>query len=108
MANKERGEADLAVGDKTYVLRLTWNEIAKFETVRGVAWFEDFAPKLMSPNSISAGEWIALLWSGLQDKHSDVSLIDAGDILTKAGLQPTAEALMDCLRYTFPDPENPQ
>lgn len=106
------GEVDLPVGDKLYTMQLTFNEIAKFEAIQNVSWFEDFVPKLASPNSIRAGEWIALLWAGLQGHQSDLNLFDAGNIMTKVGAEKTVGAIMECLKFTFPDPpevaENPQ
>ena len=105
-ANPEKGEVDLKVGEKGFVLRLTWNEIAVFERTQGLAWFESFAPKLMAPNTISGGEWIALLYAALQRHHSDVTLFDAGDLLTEIGVERAAGALTECLQFTFPVPED--
>ena len=111
MANYEKGEVDLPVGDKLYTVQLTWNEIAKFEAIQDVGWFEDFVPKLSAPNSIRGGEWIALLWAGLHSHHTELTLLDAGNIMTKVGAEKVVEVVMKCLQFTFPDPpkvdENP-
>lgn len=111
-ANPEKGEVDLTVGDRAYVLRLTWNEIAVFERTQNIAWFEDFAPKLLAPNSIRGEEWIALLYSSLQRYHPEITLFEAGELLTEIGVEPAAGYLMECLNFTFPDPgsvkENPR
>jgi len=104
-ANPEKGEVDLKVGDRAFVLRLTWNEIAVFERTQGVAWFEDFAPKLLAPNTISGGEWIALLHASLQRYHPAMTLFDAGELLTEVGVEPAAGRLMECLEFTFPSAE---
>lgn len=103
MANKERGEVDLPTEDRTYTMQLTWNELAKFEAIQDVSWFEDFVPKLSAPNSIRGGEWIALLWAGLQRHQPEITLFDAGDVMTAVGAEKVVEVVMQCLQFTFPD-----
>lgn len=38
MANPEKGEVDLVVGDKTYVLRIRTNTVCEIEAKSGKAW----------------------------------------------------------------------
>jgi hypothetical protein len=111
MANRERGEVELKAGDKTYVLRFGMNAVVEVETLMDMG-IREIAAKLQNPDDFRIGTWRAVLWGALHEHQPSLTLLDAGDILGAAGVQPVVEALSQAMMLTFPeakaDGENPQ
>ncbi len=100
MANQHRGEVDLIAGDKTFVLRMSINEIAQLETLLDLGVMEISA--LLSSDSPRVGSWRAALWAALQCHHKGTTLDDAGDIIGAAGLPAVMAAVGEALTVAFP------
>jgi hypothetical protein len=112
MANAEKGEASLTVGDKAYTLRFGWNEIAEVEDLLDVAFFSDLSPKFANVLTVRAGEWRAVLWAALRGGgHKDIDLLAAGELIGAAGMEAVSQAINDAISRTFPEasaaPRNP-
>lgn len=111
MANAERGEAQLVAGDKTYVLRLTFNGICELEQVLDMSSAEIDA-LVRSPTKVRSLQWRALLWGCLRDRHPDVDLEGAGRLFDEAGTEAAVKAIYDALRLSQPEKkagaENPR
>lgn len=104
MANAEKGEASLTVGDKTYTLRFGWNEIAEVEDLLDVAFFEYLAPKFANLTTIRGGEWRALFWSALRGGgHKEIDLLAAGELMNTAGMDHVSQAISEAISRTFPE-----
>lgn len=87
MANQERGDFRLTVGDRTLVLRLTTNALAEVEELAGM-------PCTVIVAQVEAGSVKALrylLWATLRQHHPDIatedkrSLAAIGDLIDEAG-----------------------
>lgn len=110
MANKQRGEVSLKAGAETYVLRLTFNGICELEQVLDMHSSE-IDVLVRNPTTVRSAHWRALLWGCLRDRHSDVDLEGAGEIIDRAGAEEAIKAIYAALRESQPEPkagtENP-
>lgn len=104
MANRERGEVELKAGEKSYTLRLSYNAIAEIETLldKGI---NDIAEMLRDPKDFRIGTWRAVLWGALRDRHPEVDLLTAGEIMGQAGVDSVVSALGDAMTLAFPERE---
>lgn len=75
MANANKSEVDLTIGDKTYTLKFGRNAMASVESLFGGTPF----PEVAANRSYSAVR--AMLWAALQHHHSDIDLIAVGDLM---------------------------
>jgi hypothetical protein len=104
MANPLKGEVDFPVGDETYRLRLSINEIIQVEDLLGVGIIQ-IANMFNDVEALKAGSVRAVLWAALREHHPDVDLLKAGDIMATARLQPTIEHVGQALQAAFPTAE---
>jgi len=86
MANPERGQVALTVGDRTYTVVLDMNALCELEELLST-----------DARSVTAGEAIlqaargsfrhtrALIWAALRRFHPDVSVTDAGALIEAMG-----------------------
>ncbi len=87
MANRERGEFRLRVGDQAFTLRLTTNACAELEDLAGKPL--DQVLKGLEEGRIASLREI--LWASLRDQHPEVATLDAdafrkiGDLVDRAG-----------------------
>lgn len=101
MANPERGEVDLVVGDTTYVIKLGRNALASVEGLLGRG-FPEIAATLTSDPQI--GVMRAILWAGLQRYHPGLDLLQVGDLMDEAGNDELIGAKIgEALKLAFPD-----
>lgn len=101
MANPHRGEVDLVVGEQTYVLRMSINEIAQLETLldKGV---NEISAILSEETNPRIGAWRAALWAALQANHKGLALEAVGDIMQEAGLPTVMSKVGEALQLAFP------
>lgn len=89
MANKERGEFTLVVGERTYTLRLTANACAELEDITDGRTLDQVLFGILRRHSIRDVRF--LLWAALRDKHPDLATIDksslvaVGQLIDEAG-----------------------
>lgn len=112
MANPHRGEVDLVVGEQTYVLRMSINEIVQLESLldKGV---NEISAILGNDQDVRIGAWRAALWAALQANHKGLTLEAAGDIMGEAGMPEVMAKVGEALQLAFPTNEggkkqNPQ
>lgn len=104
MANPLKGEVDFPVGDKTYRLRLSINQIIEVEDLTGLGIVQ-IAAMFNDAATLRAGSVRAVLWGALRENHPGIDLLAAGEIMAEARLQPTVEAVGAALQAAFPKPE---
>lgn len=112
MANPEKGETDLKLDGKTFIICLTAHEIVKIEQLYDVGiteistWFQSQNMRLWRMQ--------ALLWAALQRHHSEVTIDQALDMIaTSENLKAVLPKLIEAINMSFPpavasDEENPQ
>lgn len=104
MGNPITGDVDFPVGDKTYRLRLSINEIIQVEDLLGVGIVQ-IANMFNDAENLRAGSVRAVLWGALREHHPEVDLLGAGDIMSQARLQPTIDYVGRALQAAFPKAE---
>lgn len=97
MANKIKGEVGLEHEGKRYTMALDFNALADFEEEAGV---DNAILAVQDPGRLGASKLRALFWAGLRQRHADMTLELAGQILS-ANLNKLGEAIATA----FPDPE---
>lgn len=105
MANPIKGEVDFPVGEATYRLRLSIEEIIKVEDLLDVG-IGQIAASLNNVETMKAGTVRALLWASLQEEHPDVDIVEAGRIMVTAGVTPTMIYLGRVMQAAFPKAED--
>jgi hypothetical protein len=95
MANQERGEVELRIGEKTYTLKFTRNAMAEVEAVFGGRPFN----LLMGDGSISVIR--ALLWGGLRKHHAGIDLLQAGDLMEQVDEDDLGAAIGKAISLAF-------
>lgn len=86
MANRERWEVDLQMGDETYTICLDLNAMAlvedHFSTPQKEVQFHEAFAKLEK----GGVRYIrAVIWAGLQKYHKGLSIEAVGDLIQKSG-----------------------
>lgn len=94
MANPIKGEVALQHDGVTYSMVLDFNALAEFEGETG----KSAMAVLADPDRMSVTELRALFWAGLRQRHPDITLIDAGRILTT-----NFDKLGDAMKTAFPE-----
>lgn len=79
MANGFKGEVSLQHEGKTYEMVLDFNALCDFEGETGKNALT--ALQGFESGEINASDMRALMWAGLRQKHPDMTLTLAGDIL---------------------------
>lgn len=104
MANPLRGEVEIVVGPRTYTLRLATNALIEAETLldKGVG---EIADMLQDPAAFRLGTARALLFAGLRERHPNLSLFDAGEIIGELGIAPIVQKLGESMAAAFPAAE---
>lgn len=110
MANAERGEVVLAVGDERYTLRMSINAVAEIEdlTDKGI---NELVAMVRDPANFRISTWRVLLWGALREFHP-CSIEEAGEIMGRAGVDLIVAKLGEAMAAAFPESkgaaENPQ
>lgn len=101
MPNPYRCEQVLEVEGQRYELRYDWNAAAEYE----VASRETISQTLegLAAGRLSAIALRAMLWAGLRANHREVSLEQAGDLISRAGRVAVVRVLSAAMRFYFPD-----
>ena len=96
MANRFLGEIAIAAGEgKSYSLRLDFNAMCEFEEATGRNALE--ALSAMESGKGAMLEMRALMWAALRRHHPDVTLAEAGDLLSN-----NVDALVDLIEAATP------
>ena len=101
MANPIQGEVDFPVGEVTYRLRLSINQLIQVEDLTGLGIVQ-LAAAFNNVKTLKAGNVRAVLWGALREHHPEVDLLMAGEIMAEARLQPTVKYVGEALQAAFP------
>jgi len=86
MANPERGEVALTVGDRTYRLVLDLNALCELEDLLSTPdQAVTFGQVFLHASQYSGRHCRAIAWAALRRYHPDLSLADAADVIQAAG-----------------------
>ena len=108
MANVNRGEVALKVGDSDYVLKYSANALCDPEAVLKMPIVE-ITDLMSDPKKISMTTVRAMLWAGLKSHHPKITLDQAGDMIEKLTLSGALVNVGLAFQAAFPEAdENPQ
>lgn len=107
MGNAVKGIVDITVGEKTYKLQYSANGMCELESVAGCSAMKFL--KTLQDNAkedLSFGDVRLLFWAGLQEHHPQMTVRDAGKLITDMGgiafaMQKAGEAV----GLSMPDPQ---
>lgn len=102
MANRHRGEVDVEVPSGTWTLRFSTNAICELED-REDCGIGEIIARLDDPARMRMSLLRTLVWAGLRDKHPDLTVEQAGDIITDAGMSAMVGKLGEAFQLAFPD-----
>lgn len=86
MANRERDEVDLSVGDQTYTLVLTTNAMCEVEEKMSTPLRRvSFADVLIASKHHSVAATRAIFWACLREHYPQITLDAAGKLMDQAG-----------------------
>lgn len=99
MANKERGQVDIIVDDKTFTLELQYDGVCQIEALfggRGInSLLADFASERASLSLVRG-----FMWAMLRVHHPKVDLIEVGRLIQAYGLAKGGQAVGEVLTAT--------
>lgn len=101
MSNEHRGEAELVLGDRTFLLRLTTNAMVQVEEKAGRS-FVAMVEELSDPMRARLGTVRTALWGALLEHHPDITLEMVGDMMDGPDMPKCGQALGRCLDLAFP------
>ena len=102
MANPHRGQVDIKAGDRTFTLSFSINAMCELEDLMGEP-IARIAQGLGDAGSVKISTVRALVWAALRDKHPEVTLEGAGDIIADAGVNGVMEAIGRAFAMAFPE-----
>lgn len=109
MANPHKGEASFEASGKTYTLHLSADAICQMEDALDmgiVAISQEMATWGKDAKRIRLKTIRAVIWAALQDRHPDVDLKAAGElILAAGGVAAVVGALEQAFTLAFPPAE---
>lgn len=102
MANPNRGEVALLVGDREYKLSFSINAICELEDALDIP-VAKVADKLNDAANIRMSLIRTVVWAALRDHHEAVTVKEAGQIATDAGIPVVMEAIGRAFTLAFPE-----
>lgn len=106
MANKYKGEVALVVGEKTYILDLSFNAMCHLEDHfdKGIIEIGQMLSDMQSdPTKLRAKTIRAVLWGAMIEHQPGVTEKEAGRVVSEAGFAKVFKALTDALLAANPD-----
>lgn len=100
MANPNRGEVALKVGDLEYKLSFSVNAICELENAMDKPMSEIVASM---NEAMRMSTLRTVVWAGLQDHHEGTTLKEAGKIASDAGIAAISDAIGEAFALAFPE-----
>lgn len=102
MANRLKGEVAIETSDKTYVIRFSANAICEMEDALGLG-INEVATQLSDPSGLRVKTVRAVFWASLRDHHPDVTIHQAGEILTEVTIGKAMKHVTEAFELAFED-----
>lgn len=100
MANKYKGEVPIVAGEQTYIMRFTTNSLVELEDAMGMG-INAIAAQLADTKTMRVKSLRLVVWASLLDRQSGITVEEAGEVITSAGLKPVMEAVAKAFELTF-------
>lgn len=102
MANRFKGEVTFEAGEKSYTMRFSANALCELEDAIGMG-VNSVAIQLADPASLRLKMVRAVFWAGLRDHHPEITLLQAGEIVTDLSLTKSMEMVSKAFELAFQD-----
>ncbi|MCK1541448.1 hypothetical protein IVB12_05505 [Bradyrhizobium sp. 179] len=103
MANPHKGEVEIVADDRTYTLQYSIDALCSMEAALGKN-FTAIAAEMSSPSRISVSMVRQLLYSGLQERHPELTLKEAGELIPAAGgMLKVMTKVTEAISVAFPE-----
>lgn len=102
MANKFRGDVSFESFEKTYTMRFSANALCEMEDALGMG-VNAVATKLANPESMRLTMVRSVFWAGLHDHHPEITLRQAGEIITDISLTAAMGLVSKAFELAFQD-----
>lgn len=108
MTNPLRGQVAFEAGDTPYVLRLGLNEMISLMTAWGIPPndLEQLFQRLQELRSFVVLREVVL--HALKRDKPQLTLEEAGDVITQVGFDRMGELIMEAIRWALPEPQEDQ
>lgn len=100
MANRFKGEVSFRAGDIEYTMRFSANALCELEDAIGMG-VNAVATQLADPSSLRLKMVRSVFWAGLRDRHPDMTIKHAGDLITELSLTKAMELVSDAFTLAF-------
>jgi hypothetical protein len=104
MSNPHKGEVSFDHGGKTYKLVFSANALCEMEDLTGEPAIASIAA-MGDPTKAKIKTLRAAMWAALRDHHEQVSLKEAGNIVTGIGMAKASSLIGQVFSLAFPVPE---
>lgn len=105
MANRVRGEVAFEASGKTWTLRYSTNSLCELEDALGLPVNKIIAG-LQDRDNVRIKTIRAVVWAGLRDRHAEITLAEAGELISDAGLGPMTTKVGEAFAAAFPETES--
>jgi hypothetical protein len=102
VANRFKGDVSFDAGGKSYTMRFSANALCELEDATGMG-INALLTILADPAKMRLKMVRAVLWAGLQDHHPDVTLHQAGEIITDLSLTKAMDLAGKSFELAFQD-----
>ncbi len=102
MANKLKGEVSFQSGEKTYTMRFSANALCELEDALEMG-VNTVATQLANPESMRLKMVRVVFWAGLRDHHPEITLHQAGEIITDVSLTAAMGLVSKAFELAFQD-----
>ena len=102
MANRMKGEVSFKSGEREYILRYSANALCELEDALEMG-VNAVASQLADPESMRLKMVRVVFWAGLRDHHPDITLIQAGEIITDLSLTKAMGLVSSAFQLAFQD-----
>lgn len=99
MSNPLKGEVRLLAGGQSFVLVFGANAMVTLETALDLSLNQIVA---LFQSDIRITTLRTMLWAALQDRHPEVSELEAGRIMDQAGLEQVGEKIGEAFTLALP------
>lgn len=100
MANKLKGEVSFEVGEKSYTMRFSANALCELEDATDMG-INAVASQISDPANLRLKTVRAVFWAGLRDHHPEMTLHQAGEIVTEITLPKALELVGSAFELAF-------
>lgn len=102
MANKFKGDVSFESGDKTYTMRYSANALCELEDALDMG-VNAIATRLANPESMRWKMVRVVFWAGLRDHHQEITLHQAGEMITDISATAAMELISKAFELAFQD-----